>query len=120
MRGKMTGSGIFFTDAALVSFMVYVFLGGWLVTLAGLALSIMVMSQPGRRVRGVVLAIGCFAPAAYIALWALLDRFAPGGPSTTDILTYAVMAGLAVCVFGAPLAAMACIVRAPKGENAPS
>ncbi|WP_425996004.1 hypothetical protein [Caulobacter sp. DWR1-3-2b1] len=117
-KSGVNSSGMLYTDAGLVSFLVYVFWGGWVVTLAGEALSIMVMRQPGRLVVGLALAIGCLAPLAYVLLWALLDRFAPIQPSSSDASTYVVMAGLAGCVFAAPLAALV-HVRARRDVKTP-
>jgi hypothetical protein len=119
-RGGVNSSGVLYTDAGLISILVYVFWGGWVVNLAGEALSIVVMRQPGRLARGVVLALGCLAPLAYVMLWALLDRFVPISPSTSDPLMYAVMGGLTVCIFAAPLAALAHVLRAPRRESAAS
>jgi hypothetical protein len=116
----MNGSGMLYTDAVLLCIIVYAFWCGWAVTLAGEVLSVLVMRQPGRGGLGVVLAIGCLAPFPYAMFWALLDRFMPVEPETSDPWTYVVMAGLAVCVFAAPLTALVCIVRAPRRENAPS
>lgn len=109
-----------YTDAGLVCILVYVFWGGWAVTLVGEVLSILVMRQPGRLALGVALAIGCLAPLAYEMLWVALARSSWDQPDTSDPLVILVMAGLAISVFAAPLWALACIVRAPKRENAPS
>jgi hypothetical protein len=109
-----------YTDAGLLSIIVYVFWCGWTVTLAGEALSILVMRQPGRLTLGVVLALGCLAPLAYGMLWTFLARVAPNQPESSDPLICAVIAGLAVSVFAAPLAALVCVVRAPRRESAPS
>src|SRR5688572_14103965 len=112
----MSGGGMLYGDATLICIIVYAFWYGWAVTLAGEVLSILVMRQSGRRGLGVLLAIGCLAPPAYMMFWALLDRFMSVEPETSDPWTYVVMAGLAVCVFAAPLTALVCIVRAPRRE----
>jgi uncharacterized membrane protein len=109
-----------YTDAGLVTILVYVFWGGWIVTLVGGVLSILVMRQPGSLALGVALTLGCLAPLAYGMFWTFLARVAPTQPDTSDPLIYVVMAGLAVCVFAAPLAALVRIARGPRRESAPS
>jgi hypothetical protein len=116
----MNSSGMLYTDAGLLCVIVYAFWYGWAVTLVGEVLSILVMRQPGRLALGVVLALGCLAPLAYETFWTFMARVAPTQPDTSDPLIYVVMAGLAVCVFAAPLAALVCIVRWPRRESAPS
>jgi len=116
----MNGSGMLYGDATLLCIIVYAFWYGWIVTLVGEVLSILMIRQPEQRGLGVLLAIGCMAPLAYMVFWALLHRFVPVEPETSDLWTYGVMAGLAVCVFAAPLSALVCIVRGPKREDAPS
>ncbi|MFZ0270171.1 hypothetical protein [Caulobacter sp.] len=115
----MTGSGMFYTDAALVCFMVYVFWGGWAVTLAGGVMSIQLARRPGRRALGVALLFGCLAPLAYELFWYALSQSALPEPDTSGPLTIAVTAGLAICVFAGPLAAWFCL-RAPRAPIAPS
>jgi len=116
----VNSSGMLYTDAGLLCILVYVFWGGWAVTLAGEVLSIVVMRQSGRGRLGSALALGCLAPLAYVLLWALLDRFAPIQPASSDAPIILVTIGLAVCVFAAPLLALACVLRAPRRKSAPS
>ena len=116
----MSGSGMLYGDAALVSILSYIFWGGWVATLAGGVLSVLVMRQPRRLALGVILAVGCLAPLPYGMLWAALHRFAPNEPATSDLSMYGVVAGLAVSVLAAPLATLVCIVRSPRREIAPS
>lgn len=103
-----------YTDAGYVCILVYVFWGGWAVTLAGGGMSALVMRQPGRQALGLALILGCLAPLAYELIWVWLDRFVTIEPETSDPLIVAVMAGLAACVFAAPLAALICLCRPPR------
>jgi hypothetical protein len=116
----MNGSGMLYTDAGLLCILVYAFWGGWAVTLVGEVLSILVMRQPGRLGLGLGLAAGCLAPLAYELLWMRLARLATTQPEATDPLVIAVVVGLVVCVFAAPLTALVCVFRAPRRESAPS
>lgn len=113
----MNSSGMLYTDASLATILVYAFWGGWIVTLVGGLLSILVMRQPRRLAWGVALALGCLAPLVYAALWTVLARAATNQPIATDLSIYGVMAGLAVCVFAAPLSALICIVRGPNAKT---
>ncbi|KRA62044.1 hypothetical protein ASD89_23410 [Caulobacter sp. Root656] len=110
----MNSSGMLYTDAGLLCILVYVFWGGWAVTLAGGGMSALVMRQPGRRGLGVALILGCLAPLAYELIWVWLDRFVSIEPNTSDPLIVAVLAGLVVCLFAAPLAALICLCRPPR------
>jgi hypothetical protein len=107
-----------YTDAGLVSILVYLFWGGWVVTLVGEALSIAVMRQPGHLALGVALALGSLAPLAYMLLWALLDLFAPFQPASSDLSICAVLAGLVGCVFAAPLTALIRVLGSPRRADA--
>ena len=116
----MNSSGMLYTDAGLLCILVYVFWGGWAVTLVGEVLSILAMRQPGRLGLGLALAAGCLAPLAYELIWTQLARFATNQPESSDPLVITVVIGLAVCVFAAPLSALVCVFRAPRRESAPS
>ena len=124
-RGGVNSSGMLYTDAGLLCILAYLFWGGWVVTLVGEVLSILVMRQPGRLGLGLALAAGCLAPLAYELIWTQLARFATNQPASSDPLIITVVIGLAVCVFAAPLSALVCVFRAPRSagsgrENAPS
>lgn len=115
----MNGSGMLYADAVLLCVIVYTFWGGWVVTLAGGVLSILVALRPGRRALGLMLAAGCLAPLAYTLVWAFLRASNLPEPDTSDPWVYVVMAGLAVSVFAAPLAALVWLCR-PAGRERPS
>ncbi|USQ96521.1 hypothetical protein [Caulobacter sp. RL271] len=115
----MNSSGLLYSDAGMLSIAIYVFWGGWLVTLAGLIMSILVMRQPQRLALGVALAIGSLAPFAYFQLWVTLKRFAPSEPKSSDLSIWLVVAGMAGCVLAAPLGALVHVLRAQRRENTP-
>jgi hypothetical protein len=110
-EGGVNSRGMLFTDAVLLCILLYTFWGGWVVTLAGGVLSILVARQPGRRAFGLVLAAGCLAPLAYALFLTFLSRSHLPEPETSDPWVYAVLAGLVVSVFAAPLAALVWFLR---------
>jgi hypothetical protein len=118
-RGGVNGSGMLYTDAGPLRMLVYLFRGGWAVTLGGEVLSILVMRRPGRLGLGLALAAGCLAPVAYEMLWIQLAWFATNQPESSDPLVIAVVVGLAVCVFAAPLSALVLVFRTPGRQSAP-
>ena len=99
----MNTSGSLFGDLALVCFLIYVFNGGWLATLAGW---VFCFTGWRHRQRWLTLALaeGCLAPIGYIAVLALLSAKGPSFTSSDWGATLGI-AGLAISALAAPVAA---------------
>jgi hypothetical protein len=99
----MNTSGSLFGDLALVCFILYVFNGGWLATVAGWVFCFAGWRHR-RRSLTLALAAACLAPISYIAVLALLST---KGPSFTSSDWGAILgvAGLAISALAAPVAA---------------
>ena len=108
----MNTSGLLFGDLALVCFVLYVFNGGWLATLAGWAFCF-----AGWRHRPqwltLVLAAACLAPIGYIAALAFLSAKGPQVASS-DWPAILGIAGLAVSALAAPVAAFVTFRRGAR------
>ena len=111
----MNTSGSLFGDLALVCFLMYVFNGGWLATLAGWVFCF--AGWPHRR-RWLTLALAaaCLAPIGYIAVLALLSAKGPSF-STSDWGAILGVAGLAFCALAAPVAAIVTFRRGAKATT---
>ena len=118
VRGReVNGSGMLFQDGALACFYLYLFSGGWIVTLAGLGLSIGAGVRSCRFAVGGWLAAGCFAPFLYVQGLRWLQGLAPS-VQTTDLALFVILGGLAGAVFGAPVTGLVLLLR--RREKAPS
>lgn len=113
----MNTSGSLFGDLALVCFLIYVFNGVWLATLAG-----WVFCFTGWRHRqrwlNMALAAGCLAPIGYIAVLALLSAKGPSF-TTSDWAVIVGVAGLAISALAAPVAAFVTFRRSLATTDQP-
>lgn len=107
----MIASGDFYADSALVCASIFIFNGGWLLTLCGIGLSVALVVQ-GARPTGWLTLLLCLAPIAYIALWFTLAAAKWTPPlETSNSGTLLAVGGLLIAILCGPVAAVATFLR---------
>lgn len=107
----MNGSGLLFSDLAMVCFFLYVFNGGWLATLLGMGFCIIGWRARARWL-SLVIGIACLAPVGYIFMLSLAA--AHTFVATSDPASLIGIAGFAMSVLAAPIAAFITLRRGAR------
>ncbi|MGN6365287.1 hypothetical protein [Asticcacaulis taihuensis] len=114
----MNSTGLLFLDVPVMLFFAYVFGGGLLVTLAGLAISIAVSVSRKSWKLMIWALVSLSAPFAYIVFWSSLRAGNLPSPPSTDFAVLAALAGGVLCVFSGPVIALLTAIHSPKSVKA--
>lgn len=98
----MNASGLLWSDSLLVCFFLYVFAGGWVVTLLGWAICLFIGTARRRWRGGAGLALLGLLPTCYMSALGLLALTGLNPPATM-----AVLGGMVLATFACPIAAVA-------------
>jgi hypothetical protein len=112
----MTGSGSLFSDALLMLLQIYVFKGGWIASLGGLALCFASKVQGATWARVSLTAIACLIPPALLVGGSLVVDALPWIDSN-DLAIWIAVGLAAVLTLSGPIAALRlflCTSGAPR------
>lgn len=109
----MNATGLLWDDGVLVCFFLYVFAGGWVVTLLGWGGCLFIGIVRRRWRAAAALALLGLLPALYISVLGLL-ALTVRNPPPSDLATMTILGGMVLATSACPVAAAVAVRRTAR------